>query len=51
MRENEFLQDVTRLTLADSIHCIRLSLWDEVSQRLISFRDARSTDKSAENVA
>ena len=39
LRENEYLQDVTRLTLRDSIRCIRLSLWDENAQRLIAFCD------------
>lgn len=39
LRENDYLQDVTRLTMRDSIRCIRLSLWDEDSQRLIAFSD------------
>lgn len=31
------LQHVTRLTVANSLRCARLHLWDEQSQRLVSF--------------
>jgi omega-6 fatty acid desaturase (delta-12 desaturase) len=34
-------QHVTRITLWDGIKCLRLSLWDEASRRLVSFRQAR----------
>jgi omega-6 fatty acid desaturase (delta-12 desaturase) len=30
-----------RLTLLDSLRCIRLVLWDETRQRLVSFREMR----------
>lgn len=39
LRENEYLQAVTRLTLRDSLRCVRFSLWCEESRRLIPFRD------------
>jgi omega-6 fatty acid desaturase (delta-12 desaturase) len=39
LRENDYLQDVTRLTLRDSLRCVGLSLWDEDAQHLIAFRD------------
>lgn len=34
------LRRANRLTLAQSFRCIRLTLWDEASQRLVSFREA-----------
>ncbi len=39
--ENPELQRVTRITLWEGIKTLRLSLWDEDSRRLISFREAR----------
>ena len=33
--------DVGRLTLLQSIGCIRLVLWDEASRKLVSFRQLR----------
>jgi cobaltochelatase CobS len=35
------LESSGRLTLLDSFRCIRLVLWDETRQRLISFREMR----------
>ncbi|SLN31187.1 fatty acid desaturase [Oceanibacterium hippocampi] len=35
------LKSLNRLTLRDSLHCMRLALWDENRQRLISFRTLR----------
>ncbi|MDB5523024.1 MAG: fatty acid desaturase [Rhizobium sp.] len=40
LRDHPELRDVGRITLADSIRCVRLVLWDERSGRLLSFRDA-----------
>jgi acyl-lipid omega-6 desaturase (Delta-12 desaturase) len=34
------LHDISRLTFAQSVHCIGLALWDEESRRLVSFRQA-----------
>ena len=39
--ENPQLQRVTRITIWDGIKTLRLTLWDEDSRRLISFREAR----------
>lgn len=40
-RAHPQLQTARRLTLRSSLACIRLKLWDEESQRLVSFREAR----------
>ncbi len=37
-RENPELQQVTRLTLWDSLKCARLKLWDEERKKLVGFR-------------
>ena len=39
--ENPQLQHVTRITVWEGIKALRLSLWDEDSRRLVSFREAR----------
>jgi acyl-lipid omega-6 desaturase (Delta-12 desaturase) len=39
--ENPILQHVTHLTLRQAVGCLRLSLWDEDQQRLVSFRQAK----------
>ena len=41
LRENPELGHVGRLTLWESIKCVRLVLWDESRKQLISFRDLR----------
>ncbi len=38
LRENTELQQVTRLTLWDSLKCARLKLWDEERRKLVGFR-------------
>jgi len=38
--ENPELQQVTHLTLRDSLSCARLRLWDEERRRMIGFREA-----------
>lgn len=40
LRDHPELADVGRVTLRQSLRCIRLVLWDEKSGRLVSFRDA-----------
>jgi len=42
LREHPPLHDISRLTLLQSLRCVRLALWDETRRRLVSFRDARS---------
>jgi omega-6 fatty acid desaturase (delta-12 desaturase) len=39
LRDNPELKAVSRLTLKDSLRCVRLTLWDEDERRLVSFRD------------
>jgi omega-6 fatty acid desaturase (delta-12 desaturase) len=39
--EQPIFRHVTRITLWDGVKTLRLALWDEVSQKLISFRRAR----------
>ncbi len=39
LRDHPELRGVSRLTLRQSLGCVRLVLWDEARQRLISFRD------------
>jgi omega-6 fatty acid desaturase (delta-12 desaturase) len=39
LRDNPELRNMSRLTLLQSFRCVRLALWDESRQRLVSFRD------------
>jgi acyl-lipid omega-6 desaturase (Delta-12 desaturase) len=41
LRDYPDLRDIGRLTLVQSFRCVRLVLWDEGQQRLISFREVR----------
>jgi omega-6 fatty acid desaturase (delta-12 desaturase) len=41
LRHHPDLGDIGRLTLAKSLGCVRLALWDENQQRLVSFNDVR----------
>lgn len=41
LREHPELKAANRLTLLQSFKCVRLSLWDEETRRLISFADLR----------
>jgi len=43
LRDHPELRDTGRITLLQSLRCIRLVLWDETAQRLVSFREARAT--------
>jgi omega-6 fatty acid desaturase (delta-12 desaturase) len=40
LQDHPELAGVGRITLMESLHCVKLVLWDEQSRRLISFRDA-----------
>ena len=40
LRDHPSLEGIGRLTLLQSFSCVRLVLWDERQQRLVSFRDA-----------
>jgi omega-6 fatty acid desaturase (delta-12 desaturase) len=39
------LRDVSRLTLWQSFVCVRLTLWDEETRRMLSFREARAASR------
>ena len=41
------LADVGRLSLGDSIRCVRLVLWDEARRKLVSFREVRELKAAA----
>jgi omega-6 fatty acid desaturase (delta-12 desaturase) len=41
LRQHPDLGGIGRLTLAESLGCVRLALWDENQQRLVSFGDVR----------
>jgi omega-6 fatty acid desaturase (delta-12 desaturase) len=42
LRDYPELRDIGHITIMESLRCVKLVLWDERSQRLISFRDARA---------
>ena len=42
LRDCPELSPIGRLTLCESLRCVRLALWDEKQHRLVSFRDARA---------
>ena len=42
LRDHPELGPIGRLTLRESLWCVRLALWDEKQHRLVSFRDARA---------
>lgn len=47
LRAHPELAKIGRITLRESVRCVRLTLWDETRRRLISFRELR-TDKADE---
>jgi omega-6 fatty acid desaturase (delta-12 desaturase) len=51
LRQHPQLRQVGRLTLAQSISCVRLVLWDEATRRLISFRELRASRRCLVNAA
>jgi len=42
LRDYPELRGVGRITLMESLRCVKLVLWDERSRRLVSFREARA---------
>jgi omega-6 fatty acid desaturase (delta-12 desaturase) len=40
LRDHPALKEVGRLSLRDSLACVRLALWDEDRRRMVSFREA-----------
>jgi omega-6 fatty acid desaturase (delta-12 desaturase) len=45
MRDYPFLRDAGRLTLLESFRCVRLVLWDEKQQRLISLEKCNADSR------
>ena len=43
LRDHPELRDTGRLTLRKSLCSVRLALWDEEQNRLVSFREAASS--------
>ena len=43
LRDHRALAEAQRLTIMESLACVKLNLWDEKAKRLISFREARQT--------
>jgi acyl-lipid omega-6 desaturase (Delta-12 desaturase) len=44
LRDHPELRSVSRMTLLDSLGCVRLVLWDETQRRLVTFREAESSN-------
>lgn len=42
LRDHPGLREIGRLTLLESLRCVRLVLWDEGKKRLVTFREART---------
>jgi omega-6 fatty acid desaturase (delta-12 desaturase) len=49
LRDHPEFGEIGRLTIADSIGCVRLSLWDEARKRLVSFREMKLNVASDES--
>ncbi|HEX5847016.1 MAG TPA: fatty acid desaturase [Rhodoplanes sp.] len=43
LRDHPELAWIGRITLGESLRCVRLTLWDETRRRLISFRELRTS--------
>jgi omega-6 fatty acid desaturase (delta-12 desaturase) len=42
LRDHPELGKIGRLTLMESLACVRLALWDEDHRRLVSFKELRA---------
>ncbi|WP_309083144.1 fatty acid desaturase [Chelativorans sp.] len=42
LRDHPDLRDIGRLTIMESLRCVKLVLWDESGKRLVSFREAQA---------
>jgi omega-6 fatty acid desaturase (delta-12 desaturase) len=47
LRDHPQFAGVGRITLLQSLRTVRLTLWDEERQRLVSFGEARASQRSA----
>jgi omega-6 fatty acid desaturase (delta-12 desaturase) len=43
LRDYPELREIGRVTLLESLRCVKLALWDENRSKLVSFREARMT--------
>ena len=50
LRDYPVLKGVSRLTLLQSVRCVRLVLWDERGRRLVSFRDMARRSAGSDEV-
>jgi omega-6 fatty acid desaturase (delta-12 desaturase) len=48
LRDNPELGTIGRLTLWESVKCVRLTLWDESNKKLISFRELRRMQRTGQ---
>ena len=51
LRDHPKLADVGRISIRDSLACVKLVLWDEKRQRLISFREAEMSLLAAQRTS
>ena len=42
LKGNEILQSLNRMTIADSLKCVRWALWDETAKKMIGFKDLKA---------
>jgi omega-6 fatty acid desaturase (delta-12 desaturase) len=47
LHDHPELKDVGRITMAQSIRCVRFTLWDEARGKMISFRQLRALQRIA----
>ena len=47
LREHPRLADIRRMTILESLKCVKLQLWDEAGRKLVSFKEARLIYKAA----
>ena len=47
LRDHPELGEIGRITLFESLRCVKLTLWDESSNRLVSFKEARGLVSAA----
>jgi omega-6 fatty acid desaturase (delta-12 desaturase) len=47
LRDHPELRGIGRLTILQSLGCVRLVLWDESERRLVSFRELRRSNENA----
>lgn len=43
LRDHPELREIGRLTLLESLRCVRLALWDETQRRLVSFQEVTAS--------